>query len=129
MAGDKTPKKHAGMAPNWEPGKSGNPTGRPKGSRNKLGEDFIRALSDHWAENGAEARDACAKKTPAAYVKTVAALLPKEIILKEGNKFTDAVNELTDDELADAIRALRSIVGTGGRKRQPDGEGEPSSVH
>ncbi|WP_458193262.1 DUF5681 domain-containing protein [Bradyrhizobium sp. UFLA05-153] len=29
------------MAPPWPPGQSGNPAGRPRGSRSKLSESFL----------------------------------------------------------------------------------------
>jgi len=35
-----------------EPGQSGNPKGRPKGSRNKLSEDFFRDLCEAWQAMG-----------------------------------------------------------------------------
>ena len=45
MSGDDTPQKHgSGQKPAWEPGQSGNPAGRPKGARSKLGEAFIDAV-------------------------------------------------------------------------------------
>ena len=36
----------------WVPGESGNPRGRPLGSRNKLSEKFILALHDDFEEHG-----------------------------------------------------------------------------
>jgi len=39
-------------APHWRPGQSGNPKGRPIGSRNKLNEKFILALHDDFAKHG-----------------------------------------------------------------------------
>ena len=37
-------------APQWQPGQSGNPKGRPIGSRNKLNEKFILALQRRLRE-------------------------------------------------------------------------------
>jgi hypothetical protein len=48
---DNTAKKQRGRP--FEPGQSGNPAGRPKGSRNKLAEGFVAALYDDWSEHGA----------------------------------------------------------------------------
>jgi hypothetical protein len=50
--------------------------GRPKGSRNKLGEEFVNALYDDWRQHGAEALARVREQRPDAYVRIVAALLP-----------------------------------------------------
>jgi hypothetical protein len=36
----------------FQPGASGNPNGRPKGSRNKLREAFLQALADDFETHG-----------------------------------------------------------------------------
>ena len=43
----------------WRPGESGNPAGRPRGSRNKLAEDFVAALYDDFRDHGAAAIAVC----------------------------------------------------------------------
>lgn len=65
----------------WKPGMSGNPLGRPKGSRNRLGEDFIRALSDDFNAYGMEAIRDVRINSPKDYLKVIASVLPKNVEL------------------------------------------------
>ena len=63
----------------WQPGQSGNPAGRPKSARSRLSEAFLKALADDFEANGMEAIIAGRDKDPNAYVRTVAALMPKVV--------------------------------------------------
>ncbi len=60
-------------------GLSGNPAGRPKGSRNKLGEQFIADLYAEWEKSGPDALKRMAKDDPSAFVRVVSQVLPREI--------------------------------------------------
>ena len=77
--GKSAPKKHRGLREPWKPGESGNPAGRPKGSRNKLGEEFITEIYNDCCEHGAAALKKVRENRPEVYVKVVASLLPREI--------------------------------------------------
>jgi Family of unknown function (DUF5681) len=60
------------------PGQSGNPKGRPKGSRNKLSEEFFRDLCDAWQASGKPALETMAMLYPVEFVRLVASLMPRE---------------------------------------------------
>jgi len=62
----------------FKPGQSGNPGGRPKGSRNKLSEEFFRDLCDAWQAFGKPALETMAMLYPVEFVRLVASLIPKE---------------------------------------------------
>lgn len=99
---------------------TGNAKGRPKGSRNKLGEDFISALAEDFEKHGAETIKKVREEKPAEYVKVVASLMPKEL-----NVRTNAVEELSDDELAAGIAALQSLLAA----QQVSGGSEEKTRH
>ena len=60
------------------PGESGNPNGRPKGSKHALSEAFLQDLIEHWRLNGAEAIDRTFRERPEVYLRIVSSISPKQ---------------------------------------------------
>jgi hypothetical protein len=87
----------------YKPGQSGNPSGRPKGSRNKLGEEFIQKLYADFQEHGEDAIVKVRTEKPEHYLKVIAGILPKEL------KITNE-SDLTDEQLIERIRQLDSVI-------------------
>lgn len=104
MDGEGTPKKQ-GLKPAWGPGQSGNPAGRPKGARNKLGEAFIEDLLKSWEASGPEAIERVIKDKPEQYLKVIASLMPKDL-----NVNINQMDDLTDEQLIQRIRSLDSAI-------------------
>lgn len=86
----------------FKPGQSGNPAGRTKGSRNKLGEAFIEDMLADWQEHGTAVIEAVRADKPDQYLKVVASILPKELNVK-----VSELDELSDEQLQ---RQLAHIV-------------------
>lgn len=84
---------------------SANPRGRPKGSRNKLGEAFVEAMLKDFDAHGEKVIETVRTERPDQYLKVIASILPKEL-----NVTTSRVEEMSDDELAAGIAALQSIL-------------------
>src|SRR6187397_1489140 len=89
----------------WKPGTSGNPAGRPKGSRNRLSEDFVAALYDDFQDHGSAAIAACRAEKPDVYVRVIAGLLPKDVQLK-----VQSLDELSDDQLMRKLAVLTEMA-------------------
>lgn len=89
----------------FQPGQSGNPRGREKGSRNKLSDDFLQDLYTVWKESGLDVLKRAAENKPTEFAKMVAGLLPKEITVK------NELSEFTDDQLAALGALAASLIG------------------
>lgn len=87
------------------PGHTGFGGGRPKGSRNKLGEKFIDDMYADWKENGVKAIKDVREQKPDAYLKVVASILPREL-----NVNVNQFDEMSDAELIQRIRELDAAV-------------------
>ncbi len=108
------------------PGNSGF-GGRPKGSRNKLGEEFIQALHEDFHNHGVEAIEAVRNDKPDQYLKVIASILPKDINLN-----VNQIGEMTDDELIERIRKLDATIQPFLHAHGADGDGErnkPETAH
>src|ERR1035437_2934942 len=101
MSADITVSKQRGRP--FMPGTSGNPDGRPKGSRNKLTETFLDIVAKDFAENGAEAIERVRREDPVMYLKLVRSLVPRELIARHEQSPDIDYAELSDDELVELI--------------------------
>lgn len=117
--GEAAPNQHQArpwLKPAWAPGQSGNPLGRKKGSRNKLGEAFIEALHDDFNEHGKQVIETVRLEKPQDYLKVIASILPKQLELNPG-----AFDGVGDDILAALILAARSALGIAESGREGEG--------
>jgi Family of unknown function (DUF5681) len=106
---DSTEKKLRNLVP-FKPGQSGNPMGRPKGARNRLGTQFLEALEADFNQFGPQAIAQVREKKPEVYVRVVADLLPKEanINVEAGEAFVNLWRRISDglgEELAESLDA------------------------
>jgi len=124
---ENTPQKHrrTGLRRPWESGQSGNPAGRPRGSRNKLSEQFFEELCADWQKGGAEAIERTRQEQPAIYLRVVASLMPKEF------KVENDLSNMTDEQIVQRIRELDAAIAAelgNARPSEGDGETEPSAL-
>lgn len=95
-----------------------NGGGRAKGSRNKLGEQFIADMQADWQENGPEAIAVVRAQRPQDYLKVVASILPKEHVVRR------PTDEMTDDELTERLAILEELIAFAGAN-----SGTPRPTH
>jgi hypothetical protein len=90
----------------WQPGVSGNRAGRARGSRNKLSEEVICALLRDFRQHGQKAVARVRRTQPAAYLKILALLVPREHKVEHSN----ALKNLTDEQLEAMIEYIKSSL-------------------
>jgi hypothetical protein len=90
----------------WQPGESGNPAGRLRGSRNKLSEEVICALLRDFREHGQKAIAKVRRTQPAAYLKVLALLVSREHKVEHSN----SLKNWTDEELEAGIDLVKQML-------------------
>jgi hypothetical protein len=90
----------------WQPGQSGNPPGRTRGSRNKLSEEVICALLRDFREHGQKAIAKVRREQPGVYLRVLALLCPREHQVEHSNPLKD----LTDEQLEAMIEYIETSL-------------------
>src|ERR1700761_1560536 len=101
----------------FKKGQSGNLSGRPKGSKNKLTEALWHDFADAWHTHGARALETVAKDEPGTFVKVAASVMPKDLHV------TTSIEDMTDEERLSRIRELSQqlAIGVAGATRVSGG--------
>ena len=88
-----------------QPGQVLNPKGRPKGSKNKLGQAFVNDLYQHWQDNGLQAIEKVYQDKPDVYLKVVAQIIPRDINVNH------EVGDMTREQIIERIKQLDRQLG------------------
>ena len=110
----------------WQPGVPGNPAGRTRGSRNRLSEEVICALLRDFRQHGQKAVARVRQTQPAAYLKILALLVPREHKVEHSN----TLKNLSDEQLEAMIAHLETSLAaqTGGPIKVIEGTIEPEAA-
>ena len=92
----------------FEPGRSGNPAGGPVGSRHRqqLNGEFIAALLRDFRHGGPKAIERVRRTQPAAYLKILALLVPREMKVEHSG----GVKAMSDEQLEAGIEAIQRML-------------------
>ena len=112
----------------FQPGQSGNPSGGRPGSRHRqqLNGEFISALLRDFRQGGPKAIERVRRTQPAAYLKILALLVPREHKVQHSNPIKD----LTDEELEAAIEYVSAALAAkaGDQANVIEGRVEPAAL-
>ena len=106
-------------------GVSGNPLGNRHRTRHLLNQEFMQALLLNFRHQGKKAIEEVARNQPAAYLKILALLVPREHI-----EHSNPLKDLTDEQLEAMIAHLETSLAAqaGGPVKVIEGTIEPISV-
>jgi hypothetical protein len=90
----------------FQQGVSGNPGGNRHRTRHLLNQEFMQALLLNFRHQGKKAIEKVARNQPAAYLKILALLVPREMQIEHTNR----IKQMTDEEIEQAIEAIQTML-------------------
>jgi hypothetical protein len=91
----------------FQQGVSGNPHGNRHRTRHLLNQEFMQALLLNFRHQGKKAIEKVARDQPAAYLKILALLVPRELKLEHSG---DVIKAMTDEQIEQAIEVIQRML-------------------
>ena len=101
----------------WPPGVSGNPNGRPLGSRTVFSQGFLKDLAGVWASHGKETMIKTAQDNPGVFFATCARLIGPEVKLTIEQQLPGNLSMEDWQVMREIVVAVRQAI--------PDAAGAP----
>jgi hypothetical protein len=90
----------------FKQGVSGNPHGNRHHTRHLLNQEFMQALLLNFRHQGKEAIEKVARNQPAAYLKILALLVPREMKVEHSG----GLKQMSDEQLEQGIEAIQAML-------------------
>jgi hypothetical protein len=94
----------------WSPGQSGNPNGRPAGSRTVFSQAFLKDLAEVWSEEGRETMVKTARTSPATFFAVCARLIGPEVKLTVEQQLPGNLSMEDWQAMKEIIAAVRQAI-------------------
>jgi hypothetical protein len=94
----------------WQAGQSGNPNGRPVGSRTVFSRGFLKDLASVWAEEGRETMVKTARDNPSVFFATCARLIGPEVKLTIEQQLPGNLSPADWNLMLEIIAAVRQAI-------------------
>jgi len=94
----------------WQPGQSGNPSGRPIGSRNKFAEAFVSDVAEAWAKDGASILNRVAQDEPAKFLDVCARIVPKDVQVSLSARMPNGLEAEDWQALLELLGAVKAAL-------------------
>jgi hypothetical protein len=91
-------------SPRWRPGESGNPAGRPRGTRNQLTEAVVCGLLRDFRLHGEKTIALVRRTRPEIYLRVLALLVPREQRIEH----VDPIKQLSDETLEQVLTEMQA---------------------
>jgi hypothetical protein len=110
----------------FQQGVSGNPHGNRHRTRHLLNQEFMQALLLNFRHQGKKAIEKVARNQPAAYLKILALLVPREMQIEHTNR----IKQMTDEQIEEAIEAIETMLTAraGEAAKVIEGTAEPAAL-
>src|SRR5262249_40369301 len=110
----------------FQQGVSGNPHGNRHRTRHLLNQEFMQALLLHFRQHGKKAIEKVAREQPAAYLKILALLVPREMKVEHSG----GVKAMRDEQIEEAIEAIQTMLAAraGEAAKVIEGAAEPAAL-
>jgi hypothetical protein len=102
----------------------GNPHGNRHRTRHLLNQEFMQALLLNFRHEGKKAIEKVARNQPAAYLKILALLVPRELKVEQNQ----VVKGMTDEEIEEAIEAIQTMLAARAGEAAKVIEGKPAAL-
>jgi hypothetical protein len=90
----------------FQQGVSGNPGGNRHRTRHLLNQEFMQALLLNFRHQGKKAIEKVARNQPAAYLKILALLVPRELKVEQ----SQGVKAMSDEQIEEAIELIQNML-------------------